>query len=223
MRIEDIYCVRTIPIVSLVTAFACVVITLITICAPSSYNTLAYAFPVENFWQVCSGIFVHGTPDMPLGATIGHLVFNLLLVLPFGIMTEKIIGSKKLAILFLIAWAINSAAFFVIASQMTPAGETAYGAGISGIAFTYGIIGMYVLYRLLRNDAKLLFKQVSFYLLLSIVIAMIIMINPFVAGVSSMIMHLVAVITGIVYIAIERRTLDGFIRSDSHASPLSES
>lgn len=40
-----------------------------------------------------------------------------------------------------------------------------------------------------KKNFKLMFKQVSFYLLLNILIVMIVMVNPYVAGVSSMIVH----------------------------------
>ena len=69
------------------------------------------------------------------------MIFNLLLVLPFGIMIEKILGSKRFALMSLVLWVVNTITFYINAFVITPQGEIAYGAGISGIAFLYGIIG----------------------------------------------------------------------------------
>lgn len=211
MKIKDIYCYKNKSWVSLMIALMCIVFTAITLLIPNTYHALAYAFPVQYPWQVCSGLFVHGTPEMPIGGTIGHLVFNLLLVLPFGVMIEKIIGSKKFAVLSSYIWIVNIVTFYAIAFVVTPNGETAYGAGISGVAFFYGIIGFYVLFRLFIQTRKLIFKQVSFYLLMNVVIAMLIMVNPIVAGVASMIMHITAIVAGVVYLWIDHKRIDNYL------------
>lgn len=188
----------------------CIIVTFISVVSPNVYNALAYAYPIKYPWQICSGIFLHGSPDLSMVGTIGHLSFNLLLVLPFGIMIEKIIGNKRFLILSVCVWIVNALTFYIIAFCVTPKGETAYGAGISGIAFSYGIIGLYSLFRLGKKDLKSLFKQVSFYFILNLVVIMLVMINPYIAGVSSMIIHLVAVVTGIIYILIDHRIFDVF-------------
>ncbi len=177
----------------------CIVVTLISMFFPKTYQAFAYAYPVKYPWQICSGIFLHGSPELPMAGTIGHLIFNLLLVIPFGIMIEKILGSKRFALMSIVLWIVNAITFYIIAIVVTPKGETAYGAGISGIAFSYGIIGLYALFVLGKSNFKFMFKQVSFYFLINIVIAMIVMINPYVAGVESMIVHMVAIVTGIIY------------------------
>lgn len=56
----------------------------------------------------------------------------------------------------------------------------------------------------------LMFKQVSFYLLLNIVIVMIVLINPYVAGVSSMIIHVVAILFGIINAVFYRKIINDF-------------
>lgn len=145
MKIKEIYCQKGNYIVSLTIAALCVLATLISVLFPDTYQAMEYAYPIQYPWQIFSGIFLHGKPTFPLVATIGHLVFNLLLVLPFGIMIEKILGSKRFAAMSLAAWMVYTIAFFVIAMVETPAGETAHGAGISGIAFSYGMIGAYIL------------------------------------------------------------------------------
>lgn len=90
------------------------------------------------YWHI-----LHGAPNLPLSGSIGHLIFNVLLVIPFGIMIEKILGSKRFALLSLTLWIVNAITFYIIAFVITPQGETTYGTGISGIAFSYEIIGLY--------------------------------------------------------------------------------
>ena len=210
MKIKDVYRRKGNYIVSVIMTLLCITVTFISSVMPNVYNSLAYAYPIKYPWQICSGIFLHGSPDLSMAGTIGHLGFNLLLVLPFGMMIEKIIGSKRFLMLSVCLWIVNALAFYTIAFCVTPKGETAYGAGISGIAFSYGIIGLYSLFRLAKNDLKSLFKQLSFYLLLNIVVVMLVMINPYIAGVSSMILHLVAVVAGVIYILIDHRKYDVF-------------
>ena len=211
MKIRDIYCKKGNYVVSFSLAALCVLVTAISMLAPDTYQAFAYAYPIRYPWQICSGVFLHGAPDLPLAGSIGHLVFNLLLAMPFGLMLEKILGSKRFALMTLVIWIVNAVTFYVIAFVVTPQGETAYGAGISGIAFSYGTLGTYALYTLGKKNIKLLFKQVSFYLLINIVITMFIMVNPYVAGVSSMIVHLVAIVSGIMYAAICHNVINNFI------------
>lgn len=212
MKIKDIYSKKGNCTISVILAFLCVAVTSVSMLFPETYQNIAYAYPLKYPWQICSGIFLHGSPELPIIGSIGHLIFNLLLVIPFGIMVEKVIGTKKFALMSLVLWIINAISFFGIAIAITPAGETAYGAGISGIAFSYGIVGLYLLFVSAKNNIKLLFKQVSFYFLVSIIIAMIIMVNPHVAGTASMIMHIVAIIAGVVFAMIYRKTIKAFFR-----------
>lgn len=216
LRIRDIYCKKGNYAVSFSFAALCVLVTAISMLAPDTYPAFAYAYPIKYPWQICTGIFLHGAPNLPMAGSIGHLVFNLLLVVPFGMMMEKILGSKRFALMTLVIWIVNAVTFYVIAFVVTPQGETAYGAGISGIAFSYGTIGAYALFILGKKNVKRLYKQVSFYLLINILITMFIMVNPYVAGVSSMIVHLVAIVAGIVYAAFYRGAINDFFTSEDN-------
>lgn len=210
MKIREIYSKKGNYTVSLIIAILCITTTIIAILFPNMYETIAYRYPVEYPWQVCTGIFLHGAPNMSMAVCVGHLIFNLLLVIPFGIMIEKILGSKRFALMTLVLWIVNAITFYIIAFVITPEGETASAAGISGIAFSYGIIGLYLLYVLGKKNFKRMFKQVSFYLLINIIIAMIIMVNPYVAGVPSMIIHIVAIVCGIIYAVFYRGAINEF-------------
>ena len=139
------------------------------------------------------------------------MLFNLLLILPFGLLIEKAIGSKRFFIMFLILWAINAIAFFVIAMTTTPKGETAFSAGISGIAYAYEVVGLYVLYSLGRKDFKLLFKQVSFYCLIGIAVVMLLLICA--AGLWSAVIHFIAIMCGVIFTIAFHKTIQAFFSS----------
>ncbi len=213
MKIRDIYLKKGNCTVSIIIATLCIVVTLISMLFPDTYQAIAYAYPIKYPWQICSGIFLHGSPELPMAGSIGHLIFNLFLVIPFGIMIEKIFGSKRFVIMSIVLWVVNAITFYIIAITVTPKGETAYGAGISGIAFSYGIIGLYSLFVLGKKNFKLMFKQVSFYLLINIVVMMIIMVNPYVAGVSSMVIHIIAIVFGIIYTIFYHKAIEEFFHT----------
>lgn len=213
MKIKDIYLRKGNCTVSVIIASLCIVATSISMLFPDTYQAIEYVYPVQYPWQICSGIFLHGSPDLPMVRSIGHLLFNLLLVIPFGVMIEKMLGSKRFLFMSIVMWMVNSITFFIIAMVITPKGEIAEGAGISGVAFSYGIIGLYTLLTLGKKNIKLLLKQVSFYLLFNIVVAMIIMVNPYVAGIHSMIVHIVAIVLGIVYAIVYHKAIKEFINT----------
>lgn len=88
-----------------------------------------------------------------------------------------------------------------------------YESGISGLAFSYGVIGLYILIKLFIYTKTKIFKQVSFYLLTNIILIMFIMINPFVAGVQSMIIHIVAVVFGTIFTVIKHKDIDLYLKN----------
>jgi uncharacterized membrane protein len=102
-------------------------------------------------------------------------------------------------------------------------GEMAGGAGASGLAFCFMPIGVYVLFVLGRKYGfGKLFKQVSFYLLMSIAVpTLIIALSPSVQGVtgiSSMVIHLLAIIIVVIFTIVFRKTINAYF--DQHKSEI---
>ena len=219
MKIREIYKREGGCRVSLTMAGICLVITLIAFLWPNLYNAFGYAFPTEYPWQMFTGMFLHGSPEFSIWITLAHLGFNLLLLLPFGILIEKIIGSLKFFRLTVYLWAVNAISFFIVAGMVTPQGEVGRGAGISGIAFSYGIIGGYIMVNLVRRDWKMMFKQVSFYLLMNMVFIMMVMINSSTSGTSPMFIHIIAVIAGIGYLIVKHKDIDTLWKSQVKPQP----
>jgi len=231
MKIRNIYLGKGISFFCIAVTVLCFVITLISQLIPSTFMSLCFTYPVKYPWQVITYIFLQGIPQelMPeslpyssMELTIGHLGYNLLLILPFGILVEKIIGTKKMLILFTMAWATNMIVNLILGVISTKLGGEIASSGASGIAFAFMPAGLYALFLLgSRFGYGKLFKQVSFYVLLSIAIpTIIISVSPNVAGVAgipSMIVHLMALGIGAVFTIVFRKTLQGFFDKEKAA------
>ncbi len=227
MKIRNIYLGKGIPFFCIAVTLLCIIVTLISQLIPSTYFALTF-FPLKYPWQIITYVFLQGAPqellppDYPYSAmqlTIGHLGYNLILILPFGILIEKILGTKKMLVLFAVSWVADVIAMLIMGAVNTyilKEGEMAGGAGASGLAFCFMPIGVYVLFVLGRKYGfGKLFRQVSFYFLMSIAVpTLIIALSPSVggvAGIPSMIMHLMAVIIGVIFAIVFRTSINTFL------------
>ena len=231
MKIRNIYFGKRIPFFCIAVTVLCIVVTLISQMIPSTFMSLCFTYPVKYPWQVITYIFLQGIPQdlMPEGLpysamefTIGHLGYNLLLILPFGILVEKIIGTKKMLILFAMTWATNVVVNLILGVISIKLGGEMAASGASGIAFAFMPVGLYALFLLgSRFGYGKLFKQVSFYVLLGIAIpTIIISVSPSVAGVTgipSMVIHLMALVIGTAFAIVFRKTLQVFFDKEKAA------
>ena len=224
MKIRNIYLGKGIPFFCIAMTVLCIAVTLVSQMIPSTYEAFRFAYPLKYPWQAVSYIFLQGVPkdllpaDYPYSSmqlTIGHLGYNLLLVLPFGILVEKIVGTKKMLVLFATACIADLIANLIMGAIYTRGGDTFGVAGASGIAFSFMPVGMYALFLLGKNFgfAKL-FKQISFYLLMGMAIpTVIISLMPNVAGVAgvpSMVIHLMGLVIGTVFAIVFRKSLQDY-------------
>lgn len=226
MKIRNIYFGKGIPFFCIAVVLLCIIVTLISQLIPSTFLVFAF-FPLKYPWKIITWIFLHGAPqdllppDAPYSAidlTIGHLGYNLLLILPFGILVEKILGTKKMLVLFAVSWAADTIAFLIIGAVYTIVlneSELAGGAGASGLAFCFVPIVVYALFVLGRKYGfGKLFKQVSFYFLMSMTVpTLIISLSPSVSGVTgieSMIIHLLALVIGIIFTIVFRKFIKAY-------------
>lgn len=224
MKIRNIYFGKRIPFFCIAMSVLCIAITLISQLIPFTFMAFAFTYPVNYPWQLITYIFLQGIPaellppDLPYSAmeiTIGHLGYNLLLILPVGILVEKVISSKRFLVLNAGAWAANLTVNFILGIISTNLGGNIVASGASGIAFTYMPVGIYILFVMGRKCGfGKLFRQVSFYLLMGIAIpTMAIAVMPNVAGVTgipSMVIHLTAIAVGIVFAIIFRGSIKSY-------------
>ena len=131
MKIRNIYFGKRIPFFCIAVTVLCFAVTLISQLIPSTYEAFRFMYPVRYPWQVISYIFLQGIPkelmpeELPYSAmelTIGQLGYNLLLVLPFGILVEKIIGTKKMLVLFAMTSVLDLIANLIMGAVYTKTG-----------------------------------------------------------------------------------------------------
>lgn len=227
MKIRNIYLNKTVPVVSIIVALLCIGITVISALIPSAVYSFSFTYPVRNPWQFITYMFEHYTPQeqiptaldaTPASLSIGHLMFNLLLVIPFGMLVEKVIGSKKFLILSLAAWIPDIAFTYIMCAELTPAGEESVCKGASGLAFAFVPVGLYIFFVMGKKFGfGKLFKQISFYLLMPIAITTIVFaLSPSIAGATgifSMVLHLIAVVVGVVFAFVFHKTIKGYFDS----------
>lgn len=228
MKIRNIYLGKGIPFVCLAITALCIIITLISQLIPSTYIAFTFMYPIDYPWQIFTYVFLQGIPqemlppDFPYSSmelTIGHLGFNLLLIMPFGILVEKIIRSKKMLILIAASWVADLIANLIMGAVLKEDGEPFCVSGASGVAFCFMPVGMYAIFLLgKRYGFGKLFKQVSFYLLMPIaILTLLFSISPDVKGVTgipSMIIHLLALLIGVIFCVVFRKTIKGYIYKD---------
>ena len=140
---------------------------------------------------------------------------NLLLVLPFGVMVEKVIGAKRFLILSAAAWLADITTIYIVCSALIPEGEECVVKGASGLAFAYVPVGLYIFLILgKRSGFGNLFKQVSFYLLMPIAITTLVFAcSPSIAGTTdvwSMLLHLIGITCGVVFAVIYRNAIKSY-------------
>lgn len=206
MRITDLYKKnREVPWITLGVVFICLAVTFIAIIRPDMYEGLAWSNTPEYIWQYVSGVFLHGTGDS-VSMAIAHLLANLCMFLPYAIMIEKLVGHKKFAIIFLCSWIGVSVTFQIIA-RIISKGKPAYGAGLSGSAYTMIAIGAFVLFKVFLLDKKKFFRQFLSYFFIFGLIGEILMLRPDIAGGASMAIHITGVIIGMIMVIIFNKTL----------------
>ena len=232
MKIRNIYLGKGIPFLCITVTLLCVAVTLISQLFPSTYTAFRLMYPVEYPWQIITYIFLQGAPQELLPAdfqysamqlTIGHLGFNLLLILPFGILAENIIRTKKMLILFAASWVTDVIASLIMGAIYTKDGERFGVNGASGLAFCFMPLGVYALFILGKKYGfGKLFTQVSFYLLMPIAImTFLFAVSPDIKGVTgipSMIIHLLAIAIGIIFAFVYRKTINEYFEANLSAS-----
>ena len=229
MKIRNIYLSKKVPVISIAIALLCIAITVISVLIPSLVYSFSFTYPVRNPWQFITYMFEHYTPQeqipssldaTPASLSFGHLMFNLLLVIPFGILVEKVLGAKKFLILCLAAWIPDIVFTYIMCAALTPAGEESVCKGASGLAFAFVPVGLYIFFVMGKKFGfGKLFKQVSFYLLMPIAITTIVFaLSPSIAGATgifSMVLHLIAVAVGIVVAIVFRKTVKGYFEPEN--------
>lgn len=198
MKIKHLYTAnRHFPILSFIVAAVCCLVTVTVLIKPEWYPALAWKYPADSIWQHFGGVFLHGTNDGSAAMAAMHLSANLLMFLPFSIMIEKSIGHAKFGFAFLTSWLSSALAFVTVAAAISN-GEDAYGAGLSGVSYSMITIGCAILIQIFLMDKKRFFRQPLAYVFLGGMVCELAMLNPYIAGIGSFILHLSGIFVGLI-------------------------
>ncbi len=205
---------RTLPRLSFAIALLAVLVTALVLLVPQVYAELVLAHPDTRPWQYLTGVFVHGTEEGGPALALVHLFANLLLFLPYAVPVENALGRGKFFIVFFSSLFVNDLSFKLMADRLVQtAEETATGAGLSGIAFTFIVLGTYLIGKLCAMDFKKARKNPLTYLFAAGFVGQLFIFNPRLAGTASLVIHLAGVITGVLFLFVFKRDLDRFLRA----------
>lgn len=168
----------------------CLIFALLTTINNSMYDLFAFHSKPKYFWQYFSGTFMHGIKGESNILLWIHFLLNFLfLIIPFGILLEDRIGSKKILFLVLFTIIISSITFHLL---MYGKDELATGISIIGYSFFTG--GLFIIIKSWNKYSK---KKKALYILLILMALIILM--PTTLGWTTSIMHFSGVISYLLF------------------------
>lgn len=199
--LKDIYYRKRlgIPWIAFLLIATCSIVSIPTYLNNELYQVFSASTRPIYFWQYFSGNFEHCiTPKWFFWA---HYLGNMSVIIIFGILIERLIGSKKMLILSIAAGVIQSVTF-----QLFSQGYCT-GAGVSGIVWSYAPVALYIIVQIYSYEKKQIFKD-KFLLVL---IIEFVFIWIFITAVSEWDgtnrSHLISTIVGIVFLMFCRKSI----------------
>ena len=186
-------------IVTLILAFTCFVVSVPTYFDNSLFNVMASWSQPQFFWQYFSGTFEHGIE--PAWFLWVHLSLNLSMLLLFGYMIEKVLGSAKMLLISMTALITN-----ILTFQLYFWNTHEPCCGASAVFYAYGPIAFYIIVKVFLNNKKLVWKQPLWYVYLFEFSAMWILM-PIAAPFVTNLFHSIGFIVGLVFLCIWRKTI----------------
>lgn len=200
MKLLNLYKSRfEFPIVTFIFGLTCVIVSVSTYFDNSLFNIMASWSQPRFFWQYFSGTFEHGI--QPSWFLWVHLTLNLSMLLLFGFMIEKVLGSAKMLLVSITALLAN-----IISFQLYFSNTHEPCCGASAVFYGYGPIAFYIIVKVFLYNRKLVWKQFLWYIYLFEFSAMWILmplISPFVTN----LFHTIGLVVGIVFLCIWRNAI----------------
>ncbi len=204
MGLRDLYRKgKGFPFVTCFLAFMCLLVSVPTYFKPDLYNVLALWMPPTHIWQYITGIFEHGIE--PQWFLWVHLIMNLMGLLPFGVLVERMLGSKKTLMIFITEWLVTIALF-----QLLRHGQQTSMAGISSIVYAYATIAFVCFVKLIKHEGKRVWKQGLTYYFAFEFLGLITMLNPITTGWVSLWLHLSGIGVGALFYFRNKKLIANF-------------
>lgn len=203
MKIRDLYRIKGVPLVTIILAVVSFVLSCVVWLRPEWYDYLCIETRPQHIWQYFSGCFIHNVE--PRWGMWVHMGMNFMGLLPLGIITEKVIGSRRTFILFLTELVATA-----VCLQVVTWNAPAKASGISTITYAFATVGFYCSYVVLRRGKVSCWRQPLFYYCLFEgigMIQMLIMMNP-INAITSFTGHVSGIVVGVVGIMLTKKDIE---------------
>lgn len=202
MRIRDLYRIKGFPYITVILAIFSFVASCVVWLKPELFDFLCIETRPKYFWQYFSGCFIHSVE--PRWSMWIHMGMNFMGLIPLGIITEKVIGTRNILLLFL-GELVATAVLLQIVSLSNP-GQAS---GISPICYAFATVAFYCVYKVIKKKEVPCMKQLLFYYCIFEfwgMLQMLILQNP-VNAPMSFAGHISGIVVGIIAIMLTSKTI----------------
>lgn len=203
MKIRDLYRIKKFPVVTLVLVMISFIMSCMVWTMPELYDYLCIETRPQYIWQYFSGCFIHNIE--PRWVMWVHMGMNFIGLVPLGIITEKMIGTKNTFFLFLGELGVMAACL-----QMVSWNQPGKASGISCIVYAFATVAFYCVYKVIKRRELSCFRQPLFYYCvfeLFGMLQMLLMMNPMNA-IMSFTGHVSGIIVGVIATALMSKEIN---------------
>lgn len=202
MRMMNLYRIKGVPLVTIVLTLVSFVMSCAVWLVPEWFDYLCIETRPQYVWQYFSGCFIHNIE--PRWVMWVHMMMNFMGLVPLGTITEKVLGSKKIFILFVVELIVTA-----ICLQVVTWNHPTQASGISTITYAFATVAFYCIYLVIKRKEVSCFKQPIFYYFLFEFVGMLqmlVMLNP-VNAIASFAGHMSGIMTGIIAAVINAKSI----------------
>lgn len=171
---------KTYPVVSTL-SLTCFFLGLLTsFYGDAMYDLLAFHSKPVYGWHYVSGTLMHGSKGAPIWFLWVHLLLNGLMILPFGGLLERKIGSGQVLIVFVTTTVLSSIVFHFLTQE-----QDIQATGISAVGYAFVTGGVMILPNVWKE-----FSLTVKWLYLFLIFLSGLMLLPAITGWISTLLHL---------------------------------
>lgn len=169
MSLNEIFKKKKFPIFTCVLVLLCIAVAIAEYKIPWLYSYGALWTDKRRAWQYVSFLFTHGNESS--GVLFVHLGMNLLGLIPFGILCEKVLGTMRTISIFVVQWCVTVGLFLLI-------GKDTSIAGISTVVYAYAAIAFACFIKVAKHSKRVIWKNLLTYYFMIEFIGIISTLNP---------------------------------------------
>lgn len=203
MKIKDLYRIKGFPIVTVMLVVISFIMSCLVWMMPELYDSLCIETRPQYIWQYFSGCFIHNIE--PRWVMWVHMGMNFMGLIPLGIITEKVIGTKNTFFLFLGELVVTA-----VCLQLVSWKHPGQVSGISTISYAFATVAFYCVYKVIKRKEVPCFKQPLFYYCVFELVGMLqmlLMFNP-VSSIMSFAGHTSGITVGAIAIVLTSKDIN---------------